>query len=96
MSQKIISIAATNLTKIYARGNEEIISVNNVSFLINKGDFVSIIGPSGSGKTTLINLLGCLDNPSSGELFRADRPRRRAYDPRHSPGDQQQYHRHTH
>ena len=42
MSQKIISIAATNLTKIYARGNEEIISVNNVSFLINKGDFVSI------------------------------------------------------
>jgi putative ABC transport system ATP-binding protein len=73
MSQKIISIAATNLTKIYARGNEEIISVNNVSFLINKGDFVSIIGPSGSGKTTLINLLGCLDNPTSGELFLGDR-----------------------
>jgi putative ABC transport system ATP-binding protein len=74
MSQKIISIAATNLTKIYARGNEEIISVNNVSFLINKGDFVSIIGPSGSGKTTLINLLGCLDNPTSGELCLGDRP----------------------
>jgi putative ABC transport system ATP-binding protein len=74
MSQKIISIAATNLTKIYTRGNEEIISVNNVSFLINKGDFVSIIGPSGSGKTTLINLLGCLDNPTSGELCLGDRP----------------------
>ena len=74
MSQKIISIAATNLTKIYARGNEEIISVNNVSFLISKGDFVSIIGPSGSGKTTLINLLGCLDNPTSGELCLGDRP----------------------
>jgi putative ABC transport system ATP-binding protein len=67
MSEK--SMTATQLTKIYSRGIEEIVSVNNVSFEINKGDFVSIIGPSGSGKTTLINLLGCLDNPSSGELY---------------------------
>jgi len=69
MIQQNISIEARNLTKIYLRGNEEIISVNNVSVQINKGDFISIIGPSGSGKTTLINLLGCLDNPSSGELY---------------------------
>ena len=62
------SIVATDLTRIYSRGIEEIVSVNNVSFEINKGDFVSIIGPSGSGKTTLVNLLGCLDNPSGGEL----------------------------
>ena len=67
MSQNVIE--AINLTKIYSRGIEEVISVNNVSFRINSGDFVSIIGPSGSGKTTLINLLGCLDNPTSGELY---------------------------
>jgi putative ABC transport system ATP-binding protein len=68
MDEKTKAIETTNLTKIYSRGIEKIISVNNVSFQINKGEFVSIIGPSGSGKTTLINLLGCLDNPSSGEL----------------------------
>ena len=68
MNKKTTAIEAINLTKIYTRGIEEIISVNNASFEINKGEFVSIIGPSGSGKTTLINLLGCLDNPSSGEL----------------------------
>jgi putative ABC transport system ATP-binding protein len=69
MRENGISITATNLTKVYPRGNEKVISVNNVSFEIFKGDFVSIIGPSGSGKTTLINLLGCLDNPTAGELY---------------------------
>jgi putative ABC transport system ATP-binding protein len=68
MTQNGIMIEAKDLTKIYTRGNEEITSVNSVSFRINKGDFISIIGPSGSGKTTLINLLGCLDNPTSGKL----------------------------
>jgi putative ABC transport system ATP-binding protein len=69
MSDKEISIEARDLTKVYHRGSEEITSVNSVSFTIGKGDFVSIIGPSGSGKTTMINLLGCLDNPTSGELY---------------------------
>jgi putative ABC transport system ATP-binding protein len=73
MNEKTAAIEVANLTKIYTRGIEKIISVNNVSFRINKGEFVSIIGPSGSGKTTLINLLGCLDNPSSGELRLGDR-----------------------
>ncbi len=68
MSQNGVSIETISLTKVYSRGNEDIISVNKVSFRIDKGDFVSIIGPSGSGKTTLINLLGCLDNPTAGEL----------------------------
>jgi putative ABC transport system ATP-binding protein len=68
MSNDGISIQTKNLTKIYTRGNEEIIAVNSISLDINRGDFVSIIGPSGSGKTTFINLLGCLDNPTSGEL----------------------------
>ena len=69
MSQNGLSIESKNLTKVYSRGNEEIHSVNEVSLRIAKGDFISIIGPSGSGKTTLINLLGCLDNPTSGELY---------------------------
>ena len=70
----MISIEATNLKKVYLRGNEEIPAVNNVSLQINKGDFISIIGPSGSGKTTLVNLLGCLDNPTSGDLFLEGQP----------------------
>jgi putative ABC transport system ATP-binding protein len=69
MSENNISIKAVNLTKVYLRGSEKIPAVNNVSLEIHKGDFISIIGPSGSGKTTLVNLLGCLDNPTSGELY---------------------------
>jgi len=74
MNQNTLSIETKNLTKIYSRGNEEVISVNAVSLQILKGDFISIIGPSGSGKTTLVNLLGCLDNPTSGEVTLAGRP----------------------
>jgi len=69
MKQNEISMEAINLTKVYHRGSEEIPAVHDVSLKISKGDFVSFIGPSGSGKTTLINLLGCLDNPTSGELL---------------------------
>lgn len=74
MSGNGIAIAAQDLTKVYFRGSEEITSVNKISLRINTGDFASIIGPSGSGKTTLVNLLGCLDNPASGELHLGDRP----------------------
>ncbi len=74
MSPRGIGIEARNLSKAYNRGYEEVISVNNISFQIDKGDFVSIIGPSGSGKTTLINLLGCHDNPTSGKLDLGGRP----------------------
>ncbi|MCL1911234.1 MAG: ABC transporter ATP-binding protein [Leptospirales bacterium] len=61
-------IQANKLTKIYTRGSEKLCALNEVSFNVNKGDIVSITGPSGSGKTTLVNVLGCLDNPTSGEL----------------------------
>lgn len=68
------AIAARNLSKVYRRGTEEVLAVNNVSLEIKTGEYVAFIGPSGSGKTTLINILGCLDNPSSGGLDIAGRP----------------------
>ncbi len=74
MNKNMISIETKNLTKVYCRGSEKIPAVNDVSMQINKGEFVSIIGPSGSGKTTLVNLLGFLDNPTSGELNLAGQP----------------------
>jgi putative ABC transport system ATP-binding protein len=68
MSAPRFSIEAEHLTRTYRRGPEEIAAVDDVSLRIEKGSFTSIVGPSGSGKTTLINVLGCLDNPSSGKL----------------------------
>ena len=63
-----MALEATRLRKVYRRGSEEIIAVNDISLSVKKGEFVSFMGPSGSGKTTLINLLGCLDNATSGQL----------------------------
>jgi putative ABC transport system ATP-binding protein len=67
------TIQARSLTRIYRRGSEEIRAVDGVSLDIRRGEFISFTGPSGSGKTTLVNLLGCLDNPTKGELDLADR-----------------------
>jgi len=66
-------LEADHLVKIYRRGSEEIAAVNDISLSVKTGEFVSFVGPSGSGKTTLINILGCLDNPSSGRLVLAGR-----------------------
>lgn len=62
-------IECKNLTKIYRNGDVETVALDNVSFRIEKGEFVSIIGPSGSGKSTLMHILGALDSPTSGEYF---------------------------
>lgn len=63
-----VALKTEGLTRVYRRGSEEIRALDGVSLQINKNEFVSFVGPSGSGKTTLINLLGCLDNPTSGTL----------------------------
>jgi len=63
------SIDAQNLKRLYRRGPEEISAVDDVSLQVEQGAFISVVGPSGSGKTTLINVLGCLDNPTSGRLL---------------------------
>lgn len=58
-----------NLTKIYGTENTEIRALDNVSFSVEKGEFVSIVGPSGSGKSTLLHILGGVDRPTSGKVF---------------------------
>jgi putative ABC transport system ATP-binding protein len=62
-------LVMNKISKTYYQGGEEQIVLNNVNLTINNGDFVSILGPSGSGKTTLMNIIGCLDLPSSGEYI---------------------------
>ena len=59
-------IQVTNLSKVFRTEEIETTVLNNVSFTINKGEFVAIMGPSGCGKSTLLNILGLLDNPSGG------------------------------
>jgi len=59
-------IQVSHLSKIYRTAAGETIALNDVSFNIQKGEFVAIMGPSGSGKSTLMHLLGCLDTPTSG------------------------------
>ena len=58
-----------NLTKKYGKDNLEIIALNNVSFSVEKGEFIAIVGASGSGKSTLLHLIGGVDNPSDGKVF---------------------------
>ena len=58
-----------NLTKIYGEGDTSTKALDNVSFSVEKGEFVSIVGPSGSGKSTLLHIIGGVDKPTSGKVY---------------------------
>ena len=62
-------IKLDNVHKIYSLDGVEVPAVNGISLSINKGDFVALIGPSGSGKSTAMNLVGCLDMATRGEIY---------------------------
>jgi len=68
-----VVIKAAGLAKVYEMGAEQVHALRGVDLEIKKGEYVAIMGPSGSGKSTLMNLIGCLDSPSTGQYWLAGR-----------------------
>src|SRR3984893_9444341 len=68
-----VVIRTESLTKVYEMGAEQVHALSGIDVEIRKGEYVAIMGPSGSGKSTLMNLIGCLDSPSSGRYWLAGR-----------------------
>src|SRR5262244_383650 len=68
-----VVIKTEELTKVYEMGAEQVHALRGITLEIRKGEYVAIMGPSGSGKSTLMNLIGCLDSPSSGKYWLAGR-----------------------
>src|SRR5271154_1814178 len=68
-----VVIRTEALAKVYEMGSEQVHALRGVDLEIHKGEYVAIMGPSGSSKSTLMNLIGCLDSPSSGKYWLAGR-----------------------
>jgi len=68
-----VVIKTQELAKVYEMGAEQVHALRGIDLEIRKGEYVAIMGPSGSGKSTLMNLIGCLDSPSSGKYWLAGR-----------------------
>ena len=62
-------IRTEHIAKVYVMGAEEVHALRDISITIKQGEYVALMGPSGSGKSTLMNMIGCLDTPSSGQYF---------------------------
>ncbi len=68
-NQSQIALEVNDITKVFATSAGILEALRGVSFVINRGEFVSIVGPSGSGKSTLLNIIGALDRPTSGKVY---------------------------
>ena len=68
-NQSQIALEVNDITKIFATSAGIFEALRGISFVINRGEFVSIVGPSGSGKSTLLNMIGALDRPTSGKVY---------------------------